>query len=103
MASHSLSIVSDGDRVFGAVASVARLQILRALSAGRNCAGDLAEELGFSPQHVRRHLAVLEKAKLVTVSKVDRDRYYRLVPQHEPAHSKLLCCMLDLLDDSVRA
>src|SRR5205085_12165966 len=54
------------DRVFDALASGARRQMLRALAEGERSTTELAAHLGVSPPAVSRHLSLLEHARVVT-------------------------------------
>ena len=53
------------DRIFEALASTARRQILAYLSAGELSAGELAERFDFSKPALSSHLRILEEAGLI--------------------------------------
>ena len=68
------------DRVFGALAHPARRQILIILHArgGEMSAGEIADRFKHSWPTTTRHLGVLEKARVLTVGKRGRQRFYTL-------------------------
>jgi len=68
----------DLDRVFGALASVPRRQIIAFLSQTALSTSDLAGRFSLSPPAVSRHLAVLEHAGLVAGERQGQRVLYRL-------------------------
>lgn len=68
------------DRVFEALASSARRQILAYLNAGELSAGEIAERFDFSKPALSSHLRILEEAGLVAREKRGQFVYFRLVP-----------------------
>lgn len=66
--------------IFAALADPARLAIVERLARGEASAGELGAPLPISQPAVSRHIAVLERAGLVT-RRVDRQRrMFRLAP-----------------------
>ncbi|HEL3822690.1 TPA: winged helix-turn-helix transcriptional regulator [Stenotrophomonas maltophilia] len=68
------------DRIFEALASTARRQILAYLSAGELSAGELAERFDFSKPALSSHLRTLEEAGLIEREKRGQFVYFRQVP-----------------------
>lgn len=68
------------DRIFEALASTARRQILAYLSAGELSAGELAERFDFSKPALSSHLRILEGAGLIEREKRGQFVYFRQVP-----------------------
>ncbi|TQM07256.1 ArsR family transcriptional regulator [Stenotrophomonas maltophilia] len=68
------------DRIFEALASTARRQILAYLSAGELSAGELAERFDFSKPALSSHLRILEEAGLIKREKRGQFVYFRQVP-----------------------
>lgn len=66
------------DRIFDALASRPRREILAFLSAQELTTSDLAARFGLSPPAVSRHLTVLENAGLVRCERKGRFVYYAL-------------------------
>src|SRR5919201_1745067 len=69
----------DANRVFDALASGARREILRALAAGERTTSELAAHLAVSAPAVSRHLSVLEHAGVVTSRREGQRVLYGLV------------------------
>ncbi|MCB1606321.1 MAG: winged helix-turn-helix transcriptional regulator [Xanthomonadales bacterium] len=69
------------DRVFTALASTARRQILAYLSAGELSAGEIGDRFQFSAPALSAHLRVLEDAGLIAREKRGQFVYVRLVPE----------------------
>src|SRR5438128_12692963 len=69
----------DVDRVFDALASPARRQMLRHLSPGEMTTTELAARFAMSPPAVSRHLSVLENAGLVASRRDGQPVLYGLV------------------------
>ncbi len=67
--------------VFHAIAHPARRAILVTLKRGERAAGDLAVPFDMTFAAISQHLRVLEEAKLVTVRRDGRHRFYRLHPR----------------------
>ncbi len=66
------------DRVFEALASSPRRQILAYLSEARLSTSDLAQRFAMSAPAISRHLSVLENAGLVTREREGQFVYYQL-------------------------
>ena len=69
------------DRVFEALASTARRQILAYLSAGELTAGQIGERFEFSKPALSSHLRILEDAGLIEREKRGQFVYFRQVPE----------------------
>jgi ArsR family transcriptional regulator, arsenate/arsenite/antimonite-responsive transcriptional repressor len=70
----------DTDRIFEALASSPRRQILAYLSAGPMTAGDIAGRFSMSAPAISRHLSLLEAARLITSERKGQYVHYALVP-----------------------
>jgi DNA-binding transcriptional ArsR family regulator len=70
----------DVDRAFTALADVTRRDVLERLSTGSASITELAEPYGMSLTGMKKHIRVLEEARLVTTEKVGRTRVCHLVP-----------------------
>ena len=66
------------DRIFAALASLPRRQILAFLGQTALATSDLAARFGMSPPAVSRHLAVLQRAGLVSAERQGQRVLYRL-------------------------
>ena len=69
------------DRVFEALASTARRQILAYLSAGELTAGEIGERFEFSKPALSSHLRILEDAGLIEREKRGQFVYFQQVPE----------------------
>jgi ArsR family transcriptional regulator, arsenate/arsenite/antimonite-responsive transcriptional repressor len=69
----------DADRVFDALASGARRQLLRELAQSERTTSELAARLGISMPAVSRHLSVLENAGLAVSRRLGQRVLYGLV------------------------
>jgi len=69
------------DKIFEALASATRRQILAYLSDAELSTSDLAGRFALSAPAVSRHLSVLENAGLVTSSRQGQFVYYKLNPE----------------------
>jgi DNA-binding transcriptional ArsR family regulator len=74
--------------VFNAIAEPKRREIIDALIGSRpQAVGELVLRLGISQPAVSKHLGVLRKVGIVSVSKQGQQRLYRLNPQElKPVH-----------------
>ena len=70
--------VNSPDRVFHALASLPRRQIVAFLAQTALSTSDLASRFGMSPPAVSRHLAVLQHAGLVSSERQGQRVLYRL-------------------------
>ena len=71
-------IVNNGERIFQALASLPRRQIIAFLSQTALSTSDLAGRFGMSPPAVSRHLSVLQQAGLVSAERQGQRVLYRL-------------------------
>ena len=71
-------IVNAQDRVFAALASLPRRQVIAILAQTAVSTTDLAGRFGMSPPAVSRHLAVLQRAGLVAAERQGQRVLYRL-------------------------
>ncbi|NJC71287.1 winged helix-turn-helix transcriptional regulator [Planosporangium thailandense] len=69
------------DRTFAALADPTRREILVRLTRGPASITELAEPFGITLTGVKKHVQVLEDARLVTTEKVGRTRRCRLGPE----------------------
>jgi DNA-binding transcriptional ArsR family regulator len=67
------------DRIFDALASTPRRQVLRELSQGERTTSQLAARFDMTPPAVSRHLSVLENAGLVASRRHGQRVLYALV------------------------
>ena len=70
------------DKVFEALASNQRRQILAYLSKTEMTTSDLAVRFGMTTPSMSRHLSVLENAGLVTSKRSGQKVFYQLVPNN---------------------
>jgi DNA-binding transcriptional ArsR family regulator len=70
------------DKVFEALASRPRREILAFLSSAELTTSELAERFQMSAPTISRHLSVLENAELVTSERRGQYVYYRLNPDN---------------------
>lgn len=70
------------DRVFDALASRPRREILAYLSSQELTTSDLAKRFSMSAPTVSRHLTVLENAGLIECERKGQFVYYKLVPDN---------------------
>ncbi|GAA1396689.1 metalloregulator ArsR/SmtB family transcription factor [Luteococcus peritonei] len=71
-----------GARLFRALGSPIRLQMLRAIAQEDRCVHALVDLTGASQPLVSQHLRVLRQANLLQARKVGREMHYRLADQH---------------------
>ncbi|MDO5610454.1 MAG: metalloregulator ArsR/SmtB family transcription factor [Pseudomonadota bacterium] len=69
------------DRIFEALASTARRQILAYLHAGELTAGEIGARFEFSKPALSNHLRILEDAGLIEREKRGQYVYFRQVPE----------------------
>ena len=69
------------NRVFEALASSARRNILAYLNEGELTAGEIAARFDFSKPALSNHLRILEEAGLIVRDKRGQFVYFRLVPE----------------------
>ena len=68
------------DRAFAALADPTRRAVLERLGSGSATIGELAEPFGMSLTGMKKHIRLLEEARLVTTEKVGRVRRCMLAP-----------------------
>ena len=69
------------DDAFGAISDATRRGILERLARGEASISELADEFDMTLTGLKKHVAVLEDAKLVTSEKIGRVRTCRLGPR----------------------
>jgi DNA-binding transcriptional ArsR family regulator len=69
------------DRTFSAIADPTRRQILDRLGRGPASISELAEPFGMSLTGIKKHVQILEEARLVATEKIGRTRHCRLGPE----------------------
>ncbi len=94
------------DSAFAALADPTRRGILERLGRANAAISELAEDFGMTLTGIRKHVQVLEAAKLVTTEKVGRVRTCRLGPRRLDqeaawiaAHRRMLEARLNRLED----
>ena len=70
------------DRTFSALADPTRRGILARLGQGPASISDLAKPFGMSLTGLKKHVQILEEARLVTTEKIGRTRHCQLGPDH---------------------
>ena len=69
------------DRTLGAIADPTRRQVLDRLASGPATITQLAQPFGMSLTGMKKHVRILEEARLVVTEKVGRARTCRLGPE----------------------
>ena len=69
------------DRTFSALSDPTRREILVRLARGPASVSELAQPFGMTLTGIKKHVRVLEDARLVTTEKVGRTRRCRLGPE----------------------
>lgn len=69
------------DQTFAALADSTRRQILGRLGGGPASISELAKPFGMSLTGLKKHVQILEDARLVTTEKIGRTRECRLGPE----------------------
>jgi DNA-binding transcriptional ArsR family regulator len=97
------------DTTFAALSDTTRRGILEQLGRGQASISDLAASFGMSLTGIKKHVKVLEDARLVTTAKVGRVRSCRLAPRRledEQAwiakYQEMVEARFDRLDDFLR-
>ncbi len=72
-----MTLVLDHDRIFGALADATRRDIVRRAIDGREGIGELAAHYPMSFAAVQKHVAILERAGLVTKQRIGRRKVVR--------------------------
>jgi DNA-binding transcriptional ArsR family regulator len=70
------------DRTFSALSDPTRREILDRLGRGPASISELAQPSGMTLTGLKKHVQILEEAKLVTTEKIGRTRQCRLGPEH---------------------
>ena len=84
------------DDILAALAEPVRRQMLDAIAdRGEVTATVLAQSFDISRQGVMKHLAVLERAELVTSRRVGREVLYRIRPEHLTETARWLAGLAD--------
>jgi DNA-binding transcriptional ArsR family regulator len=73
-----MAVSLDADRVFAALADATRRDIVRRAIDGREGVAELAENYPMSFAAVQKHIAVLERAGLITKERVGRRKLVRI-------------------------
>jgi DNA-binding transcriptional ArsR family regulator len=73
-----MAVSLDADRVFAALADATRRDIVRRAIDGREGVAELAEHYPMSFAAVQKHIAVLERAGLITKERVGRRKVVRI-------------------------
>src|ERR687892_2224119 len=73
----SMQLVLDHDRIFGALADATRRDIVRRVIDGQQGVAELAEHYPMSFAAVQKHVAVLERAGLVSKHRSGRRKVVR--------------------------
>ena len=68
------------DRAFASLADPTRRAVLERLGSGSATISELAEPFGMSLTGMKKHIQLLEEAKLVVTEKIGRSRRCMLVP-----------------------
>jgi DNA-binding transcriptional ArsR family regulator len=72
-----MHVVLDHDRVFGALADATRRDIVRRAIDGQEGVAELADHYSMSFAAVQKHVAVLERAGLITKQRAGRRKVVR--------------------------
>lgn len=80
----------DFDRMFGALADATRRDIVRRAIAGEEGVAELAEHYPMSFAAVQKHVAILERAGLVTKVRIGRRKVVRTNPESLRVARRLL-------------
>ena len=104
----------DFDRMFGALADATRRDIVRRAIAGEEGVAELAEHYPMSFAAVQKHVAILERAGLVTKRRIGRRKVVhanldglratrRLLDRYEELWRGRIDRMTDLIEDTREA
>ena len=72
-----MTLVLDHDRIFGALADATRRDIMRRAIDGREGVAELAAHYPMSFAAAQKHVAILERAGLVTKQRIGRRKVVR--------------------------
>lgn len=90
--------LSDTDLAFGAVADPTRRRILERLGRGDTSISELAADCAMTLTGLRKHVKVLEDARLVTTAKAGRVRMCRIGPRRLDLESAWIAKYQELLE-----
>jgi len=104
----------DFDRMFGALADATRRDIVRRAIAGEEGVAELAEHYPMSFAAVQKHVAILERAGLVTKRRIGRRKVVltslegvrvtrRLLDRYEELWRDRIARMTELISDTKEA
>jgi len=107
-------IPADFDRMFGALADATRRDIVRRAIAGEEGVAELAEHYPMSFAAVQKHVAILERAGLVTKRRIGRRKVVhtnldglratrRLLDRYEELWRDRIVRMTELISDTKEA
>ena len=107
----SMQIVLDHDRIFGALADATRRDIVRRAIDGQEGVAELAGHYAMSFAAVQKHVAILERAALVSKHRIGRRKVVRanleglrvarrLLDQYEELWRERVDRMTHLLNES---
>jgi DNA-binding transcriptional ArsR family regulator len=83
-------------RVYKMLASATRLRLLHALvRAGERAVGDLADDIGMTPQAVSNQLQRLQDRRIVTSRREGSRLFYRIADPCIPGMIDLALCLLE--------
>lgn len=106
---HMVQYASRLDSTFGALSDGTRRGILERLGRGSASISELADSFGMTLTGVKKHVRVLEDAKLVTTEKLGRVRTCTLGPRRLEAeqawiakYQQMVADRLDRLDEFLR-
>src|SRR6187431_3523467 len=72
-----MQLMLDHDRIFGALADATRRDIVRRAISGQEGVAELADHYPMSFAAVQKHVAILERAGLVTKQRIGRRKVVR--------------------------
>jgi DNA-binding transcriptional ArsR family regulator len=87
------------DTAFAALSDGTRRGILERLGRGNASITDLAESFGMTLTGMKKHVAVLEEARLVTTEKVGRVRVCNLGPRRLEAEQAWIARYQEMVED----
>jgi DNA-binding transcriptional ArsR family regulator len=96
-----MQTIPDHDRIFGALSDATRRDIVRRAIAGDEGVAELAGHYPMSFAGVQKHVAILERAGLVTKQRIGRRKVVRTNLQGLNAARRLLDRFEDLWRDRI--
>jgi DNA-binding transcriptional ArsR family regulator len=106
---HMVQYIDSLDTAFAALSDPTRRGILKRLGRGQASISDLAESFGMTLTGIKKHVRVLEEARMVTTAKAGRVRTCSLGPrrlEQEQAwianYQRMLEARYDRLDELLR-